>query len=322
MRYLNNNHLLQIGIDWNETISVIENSVRCLASGDFSQPIKPFLRYRDLQNRIIAMPAFVGGDFNSAGIKWVSSFPKNIHRSMPRAHSVVILNNADNGKPVAVINTALLSIIRTASVSGMVLKYFDGIRRLERSTVGIIGWGPIGQYHFKLCMEFLGEKVKNFILFDLKPIDKKAIESSYRDKVIIAEDWRQVYKNSDVFITCTVSGAPYIDEKPKPGALLLNVSLRDFKTDIFEHVKNSIIVDDWDEVCREKTDIEHMHKEKGLQQQDTKSVIDIVCNGCLKEYDHHTPIMFNPMGMAVFDIAIGTYYMKKAIKLGIGTTLE
>ena len=131
MIYLNEENLKQIGINWNETIEVIEDAVMCLNNKDFSQPIKPYLRYRDLKNRIIAMPAYVGGGFNVVGIKWIASFPDNIKKGIARANSVVVLNNADTGEPTAIINTALLSIIRTVSVSGLMTKYFDKTRKLQ-----------------------------------------------------------------------------------------------------------------------------------------------------------------------------------------------
>ena len=68
MLYLNEKDLLKIGFHWNETIDNIEQAVHCLDKKDFVQPIKPYLRYRDLTNRIIALIAFVGGKINLAGI--------------------------------------------------------------------------------------------------------------------------------------------------------------------------------------------------------------------------------------------------------------
>ncbi|CCF13227.1 ornithine cyclodeaminase/mu-crystallin family protein [Brevibacillus laterosporus GI-9] len=322
MRYLHEKDLLTIGINWDETTSVIEQAVKCLQQDDFSQPIKPYLRYGQEQNRIIAMPAFVGGTINQAGIKWIASFPNNIHQGIPRAHSVTILNKATNGVPEAIVNTALLSVIRTASVSGMILKHYDGVRKQKDITVGIIGWGPIGQYHFKMVTSLLGDRIKNIYLYDLNPIDITSIDPSVKEKVIIAKDWKQAYQHSDIFMTCTVSKAPYIDAAPKAGSLLLNVSLRDFTTEIFPHVKGSIIVDNWEEVCREKTDIESMHLQCGLQKEDTKSIIDVVCHNAMSSYREDQAIMFNPMGMAVFDISMGHYFVKKAEDLKVGQLLE
>ena len=321
MIYLNEKDILKIGINWEETVDTIEKAVRCLNDKDYAQPVKPYLRYRDPVNRIIAMPAFVGGDVDLAGIKWIASFPGNIDNNIPRAHSVVVINQSDTGIPIAIINTPLLSVIRTSSVTGLMIRHFLKTRPMDNINVGIIGWGPIGQYHFKMVTELLKDKVANVSLYDLRGINADAVESSYKDKIRIADSWQDAYRDADIFMTCTVSKAPYIDEKPKAGSLQLNVSLRDFKVDICDYTK-AIIVDDWEEVCREKTDIEMMHLEKGLQEEDTKSIADVVCNNCMAGYPEDEAVMFNPMGMAVFDIATAGYYLDKAKTMGVGQDLE
>jgi ornithine cyclodeaminase len=84
----------------------------------------------------------------------------------------------------------------------------------------------------------------------------------------------------------------------------------------------AIIVDDWEEVCREKTDIEMMHLERGLQEKDTKNIADVVFHNAMAGYPKDEPILFNPMGMAVFDIATGRYYMEKARSMKVGLELE
>jgi 2,3-diaminopropionate biosynthesis protein SbnB len=322
MIYLNEKNIVETGIDWEKLVDIIEKAVKCLGAGDFAQPVKPYLRYRDLKNRIIAMPAFIGGEFNMAGIKWIASFPDNIKNGIPRAHSVVILNKAETGEPVGIIDTALLSILRTASVTGLMIRYFDKVRPLKNIRLGIIGWGPIGQYHLKMCTALFGDRLAKISLYDLRKIDKSIIDFADKNKIVIADSWEDAYGDADVFITCTVSNAPYIDKPPKKGSLQLNVSLRDYKTDIFDYVKDSIIVDNWEEVCREKTDIEMLHKEKGLQAKDTRSIIDVVVNHCMKHYAPDAPIIFNPMGMALFDIALGAYYLEQAKKRNIGHHLR
>lgn len=322
MLYLNEKHVRQLGIDWNETIDVITKAVECLKENDYSQPIKPYLRFRDLDNRIIAMPAFVGKEFNMAGIKWIASFPKNIEKNIPRAHSVIILNNSATGEIAAIINASLLSIIRTVSVSGLMLKQFDRIRPLRNFNLGIIGWGHIGQNHFDMVTKIFGNKISKICLYDLQKIDKNSINCSLKDRVIIAKNWEEVYCDADIFIACTTSKTRYIDKEPKKGSLLLNISLRDFKTNMYDHVKKNIIVDNWNEVCRENTDIEMFHNEKGLQEKDTLSIADTISSDFSKKIHPRNAIMFNPMGMAVFDIAMGVHYFKKAQERKVGQFLE
>jgi 2,3-diaminopropionate biosynthesis protein SbnB len=305
--FLDESNISETGINWEKTVHVMEIAVKCLADKDFAQPIKPYLRYGNKKNRIIAMPAFVGGPVNMAGIKWVASFPDNIDKGLPRAHSVVILNNADTGQPVAVICTALLSIIRTASVSGLMIRHFDKVREMNDIKIGISGFGPIGQYHLAMCRALLGDRISRISLFDLRTISSPEMKDG---RISIVRSWEEAYTDADLFITATVSDGPYIDKRPKPGSLHLNISLRDYKTCVYEWFREAIIIDDWDEVCREKTDVEMMHLEKGLNREDTRSIIDVVQDNCLEKYSPDTPIMFNPMGMAVFDIALGNFYFQ------------
>ncbi|XYI02622.1 2,3-diaminopropionate biosynthesis protein SbnB [Sorangium sp. So ce1128] len=321
MLYLNEKDLHKIGINWHEIVAVIEHAVHCLGREDFAQPIKPYLRYRDPKNRIIAMPAFLGGTSNVAGLKWIASFPGNIEKGLPRAHSVVVLNDADTGRPIAIINTALLSVIRTAAVSGLMMTQLNQVRPLSDFNLGITGFGPIGQYHLRMCASLFGAKLRQARVYDPRPVDADAGGVDPK-RLTIARSWQEAYDDADVFMTCTVSQAPYIDRAPKAGSLQLNVSLRDYKTDIFEHLKGSIVVDDWAEVCREKTDIEVFHLEKGLRKEDVRSIVDVVCGAALKGCPPGQPIMFNPMGMGVFDMAVAKYYYRKALAMEVGTQLE
>ena len=312
MLYQSEEEIKKLGINWEESISVIQEAVYCLHKEDYSQPIKPYLRYRDRQNRIIAMPAFVGGSINMAGIKWISSFPKNIQNNLPRAHSVIILNEADTGIPIAVINTPLLSIIRTASVSGLIIQKSPRHRERDNIKIGITGFGPIGQYHLNMCTSLLGDKIREICIYDIREQDDEQLKDIPRARFV--KSWEEAYTDADIFMTCTVSDKPYITDPPKPGSLHLNVSLRDYSTAAFDWFKGAIIVDDWDEVCRQKTDIEMMHLEKGLQKEDTKSIVDVVSDNCLMKFPAEQAVMFNPMGMAVFDIAIAKYYVELARK--------
>lgn len=322
MIYLNEKDIKEIGINWQKCAETIQEAVFCFHAQDVVQPIKPYLWFKNPKNRIISMPAFLGGSFDIAGIKWIASFPDNIKMNLPRASSIVVLNDSETGVVLSAINASLLSVIRTASVSALVIKYFLGAREYKKITIGIIGWGPIGQYHLKMCEEILGNTISKIFLYDLRNINMEKIDFGKKKRIVIAKGWMEAYVESDIFITCTVSKERYIDKKPKPGSLLLNVSLRDYKLDIFPFVKNSIIVDNWEEVCREDTDIETFHKVKGLEKSDTKSIVDIVVNNCLKSYEKNDPIMFNPMGMAIFDIAIAKYYFDLAKEKNIGLILD
>ncbi len=321
MKYLNEKHLREIGINWHKTVGAIEAAARTIGANDYAQPIKPYLRYRDLKNRIIAMPAFVGGDINSAGIKWIASFPDNIHKNLPRASSVLILNDVDTGIPEAVINGGLLSAIRTASVSGLLVREYQKSRQLKQAVVGMTGFGPIGQCHLAMINALLTDQISKIKIFDLRPIDLTLIDPALRKKVQVVSSWQEAYADADIFMTCTVSKERYVDLAPKPGSLQLNVSLRDYKPEVLQQI-DVHIVDSWDEICRENTDIEMAHKTFGLKEQDTVSIGEFVNAEAFFDSKKGKTVMFNPMGMAIFDMAIARHFVNAADQKNIGVELE
>ncbi len=312
MIYISEKKLRNTVPDWSQNIDVIEDCVRCMRTEDFVQPIKPYLRFRNLTNRIIAMPAFVGGDINMCGIKWISSFPENPSKfNVPRANCAVIINNPETGEIDGIINSARISSLRTASVSGFVIRKYLDTKHIDTPTIGIIGFGPIGQYHLDMCASIVKTSSLKILIYDLKEIDEDKIPDEIRHCVEIVDSWQNVYDNSDIFMTCTVSKERYIDRKPKPGSLHLNVSLRDYKSDVFSWFKDGLIVDNWEEVCRENTDIEMFHLKKGLQKADVVSMDELLDSTWMKSLSDEQAILFNPMGMAIFDIGISQYYLDR-----------
>lgn len=92
--------------------------------------------------RFMAMPAYLGGNFHVAGCKWYGSNIANREVGLPRSIHTFVLNDADSGRPLAIMNGNLLSAYRTGAVSGV------GARYLAKSTArvaSIIGPGVMGK---------------------------------------------------------------------------------------------------------------------------------------------------------------------------------
>ncbi|WP_338553872.1 2,3-diaminopropionate biosynthesis protein SbnB [Paenibacillus sp. KS-LC4] len=323
MLYLDKTDIDKMGIEWAALISVIEAAAASIESKDYAQPLKPYLRFGDSRNRIIAMPAYIGGDHAAAGIKWVSSFPGNVDKGLPRAHSMLILNNTQTGEPHAVINTALLSTIRTVAITGAFVKSYHDYKPLQAAKVGLIGLGPIGESHYHWLRECYQQEIEQINVFDINRQASIRFKEKYAadERIVIADKWEEAYENCDIVITCTVASKPYIHTRPKAGSLHLNISLRDYGSEFYDRNHTVIIVDDWDEVCREGTSVELMHHESNLQKEEVYTLADVICNKRLTQLPPQTTLHFNPMGMGVFDIAIGNYYLDKAVLQGVGVKL-
>ncbi|OMF19291.1 2,3-diaminopropionate biosynthesis protein SbnB [Paenibacillus sp. FSL H8-0548] len=327
MLYLGDEHIRAIGLHWKALVDSMETAVLALDSGDYAQPIKPYLRYHNPANRIIAMPAYIGGAVQTAGIKWIASFPGNIDTGLPRAHSITVLNNADTGIPYAILNTPLPSAARTAAVSGLVIRHYlaaQGAKR--RFKLGIIGFGPIGRLHYDMCGQLFKERIDEIYVCDIRGCDLNHTDLSHLDPSLrncthITSSWQHLYSECDLIITCTVSNQRYIDLPPADGSLLLDVSLRDYTPAAIGGI-TAIIVDDWEEVCRENTDIELLHLKCGLTKARTMTLTDVICRGALAAYPNEASVLFCPMGMAVFDMAAADYFVRSANAHGIGLQVK
>ncbi len=324
MLYLNERHIIELGFQWKEVSQTVVDTLKLLHSGEYVQPLKPYLRFNDLTNRIIAMPAYVGGEINASGLKWIASFPNNLQKGVPRAHSVTILNDTLTGKPICCINATLISGIRTAAVSGVMIDEYLRWKKSKKKglCVGITGFGPIGQLHLGMILSLFGEHIQQVLLYDIRKIDESVINSLWLPKTKICSTWQEVFTDSDIFVSCTVSNSAYVDIPPTKGSLILNVSLRDFQP-MCRPFMDYIIVDDWNEVCRENTDIEKMHKLYGLSKDETYSLADAVLTDKIsRSISEDSTVMFNPMGMAIFDIAVGKHYFQNAESKSVGTILD
>ena len=100
-----------------DQLDLDEETYRALAAGRIELPPKPGVHPRD-DSFIHAMPAYLA-DEDVAALKWVSGYPGNKARGLPYISGLVVLNDAETGVPVAVMDAAELTGARTAAASGV-----------------------------------------------------------------------------------------------------------------------------------------------------------------------------------------------------------
>src|SRR5262245_51773251 len=89
-------------------IEIVRAAYLAHARGETINPNSYFLKYPDQPSRrIIALPAHLGGDFAVSGLKWISSWPENVQRGIPRASAVLILNETSSGYPFACLEGSI-----------------------------------------------------------------------------------------------------------------------------------------------------------------------------------------------------------------------
>ncbi len=92
--------------------------------------------------RLMAMPAYLGGDFQTCGVKWYGSNIANREKGLPRSILMFTLTDIDTGAPLAHMSANLLSAYRTGAIPGVGARH---LARKDAKVIGLLGPGVMGK---------------------------------------------------------------------------------------------------------------------------------------------------------------------------------
>lgn len=293
--------------------------------------------------RFMAMPAYLGGKYQMAGMKWYGSNCENKASGLPRSILMMMLNDKDTGAPLALMSANLVSCYRTGAIPGVGAKY---LARKDSETVTIIGPGVMGRTcllaFLSVCPKITTVKVKGRGLRSLHAFEefvKK--ECPQIQQVIVCDSMEEAVKDSDII--CVTSTAPvkeidfpYIAEDwVKKGALICLPSAARFDDDFLINrckkvVDNYKLYEAWAEefpypsyemvqiIGSKFTDYLH---EGRIQREDIVDIADIIKKKHPGRESDDEIIVYSVGGMPVEDIAWGGTVYRNALKEGIGVEL-
>ena len=87
-----------------------------------------------------------------AGLKWVSGYPPNKERGIPYISGLVVLNDCETGFPVAVMDCAWITAMRTGASVGIAARY---LARNDSETAAIVGCGVQARTSLRALVEEL-----------------------------------------------------------------------------------------------------------------------------------------------------------------------
>jgi alanine dehydrogenase len=250
------------------------------------------------------------------GVKMSCGYPNNISKGVPTIMGAILLADAKDGTPLAVLDGLYVTAVRTGATGGVAAKH---LARKDSETVGVIGAGTQGR------MQVLALKG----LFPLKEVkaydvDKTRLEAYAKEmgkmlgvKVTRGASAEDAIRGSDIVITVTPSKSPYVNSDWIEDGMHMNafgadgLGKRELDGRIYKRAK---LVTDNIEVAMEK---------KLFDRSDVYAELGEVITGKKKGRTSKTELtVFDSTGVGIQDVAAAATVYEKAKKLGVGKTIK
>jgi len=360
--YLNEQDMIRAGVmDMAKCVDTMEEVIKLLIAGDYvmsgsnhnshgamvsfpDEPKFPNMPKNGCDRRFMAMPAYLGGTFDMAGMKWYGSNTDNKSKGLPRSVLMMMLNDKETALPICLMSANLLSAYRTGAMPGVGARY---LAKKDTRVAGIIGPGVMGKtaLHSFACtcpsldtVKVKGRGEASMARF----VEFVKTHCPQIKNIEVVDTMEEAVRGSDVVCVATsspvaVKDYPYIEEEwIKKGALLCLPATVNFDDDFLAKrcklvVDNMQLYEAWAEeyphptfgpitiIGSKFTDMAHEGKIDPLQIHDLGDIIIGKKPG--RENDDEI-IVYSIGGMPVEDVAWGKIVYENAVKMGIGTMLN
>lgn len=318
------------GLDMEKTLDDIEKFFSLEAKGEVIFPSKTILRWGDIKSeetkgRINSMPAYVGGDINIPGIKWIGSAPLNpVKYNLPRASAIIVLNDPDKLVPIAIIDGTLISAMRTGAVTGIGAKY---LAQNDSEIIGLIGAGVQNKTQLMALNKVLNN-LKKIIVYDMYKQRTyswaEKMSGELKMKIEVGESVQKTIENADIVVTATTSVNPVIKKDWfKKGVFYSQIGGNECEAEALLNF-DKFVVDNWNEVLhRGIFTIAHMYRNGKFKKENLHSTIgEIIIKKKPGRENKKERILFSPIGMGAEDVMVASRIYREAIKNGIGTKFD
>lgn len=307
-----------------ECIAAVENAFREHGLGRTAAP------------KVLGMPSIDGGFHIKAALLNLSSpyfaaklngnFFHNAQRfAMPNIQGILVLCDATNGYPLAVMDSIEITILRTGAATAVAAKY---LARLDSSVVTICGCGNQGRVQLRALSRVI--PVKKAFAFDLSEDQAQGFAHTLAAELAIAievvRDLPAAVRKSDVCITCTPARKFLLrKEDVAQGTFVAGVGAdNDDKQELDPRLlASSTLVTDIREQCASIGDLHHAISAGLMRLEDVHAELgEIVAGRKPGRTSKEEIAIFDSTGTALQDVAAAAAVYERAIKQGAGQRFQ
>ncbi len=325
--FLSQEDVRATAIDMPKVIGIVEKVLALHDEGKVNLPSKVILDLNERERgRINAMPAYIGGDIEMCGMKWIAGFPPNpVKFGIPRAHALIVLNDSWTGVPLAIMDGTYISAMRTGAVTGVGAKY---LANPDSETVGVIGCGVQARTQM-MAIKAAIPSVKRLKGYDVREeASKQFTKWASQELGIEAKpvgSAREAVEGSDIIATVTVADEPIVkDAWLKKGSFFAHVGSYQEEEEAVIFNADKVVVDLWHEVLHRGTPLlAKLYNAGKIKDERIYANIGEIIRGKKQgRANREERIFFSPLGLGSEDVGVASFVYKEAKKRGLGVPLK
>jgi ornithine cyclodeaminase len=314
-------------LPYGECIEVMADALAALARGEAFQPLRSSHWLPDRRGLLVAMPGgLLGGSDDVVGLKVLTVFPGNAAHGEESHQGAVLLFDAERGRPLAFLDAASITAIRTAAVSALATRL---LAREDAGDLALLGTGVQASTHLAALREV--RPLRRVRVWSRDPANARrfAAEESARHGLTVepAASARAAVDGADLI--CTVSAAVepiLLGEWIAPGAHVNAVGActpdaRELDTAAV--VRARLFVDRRESALHEPGEILTPLREGAITEDHIAGEIGELLLGKVtgrRTADEVT--LFESLGITVEDLAAARHIYRRALEQGRGVSLE
>ncbi len=244
---------------------------------------------------------------------------------LPAIQGVILLSDAENGRPLAVMDSIEITILRTGAATGVAAKY---LARKDARTATICGCGNQGRVQLRSLLEVL--PITRVFAWDLEESAAQAfaeeMSRTLNIEVTPAGDLGHAVQATDVCVTCTPSRRAFLrQEWVKAGTFIAAVGADNpEKQEVApELLAGNKVVSDSLEQCATIGDLHHALAAGVMRRDQVHAELGEVVAGRKPGRTSDEEItIFDSTGVALEDVAAAVVVYEKALQQGAGLQVD
>lgn len=190
-----------------DMLDAVEAAYRDVAAGRDRSPIRSRVALDD--GDLLLMPGVREGGPGSS-VKLVTVMPRNADRGLPTVQAVVLWFDASTGRPLALIDGATLTAMRTGAASGVATRL---LARRDARTLGMIGAG--GQAEWQVRAILAARPIERVAVYarsaDARSAFARRMAAVTGINVVAVDSAEAAVRDADVVACATTSSTPVFD---------------------------------------------------------------------------------------------------------------